>query len=212
MNQNVLYQYSTLKAFNNKGYDGDLTLETLKAYGDTGLGTFNALDGEMILLDKKIYQADGDCVLKKTDDGALIPFAVMGFLDAEKVLSLKGRLSMEAAKIALDQEIGLEDPIVLAVLEGFFGELTLHSVWPQTKPYRGLEVIVSEQKLVRTSNQRGRLVGIRCPQSAIGKNVVGWHFHYLSADQKTAGHVNDFKSEDVSVSYSIKERIVEIFD
>jgi acetolactate decarboxylase len=212
MNQNVLYQFSTLKISNDKGYDGDLTQEALKSYGDIGLGTFNTLDGELILIDGAVYQADGDCKLKKGDEGDLIPFAVMGFLGDTKALRLKRPLSMDAVKEVLDQKIAFDDPIVLAVLEGDFLNLTLHSVWPQEKPYRSLDAIVSEQKLVRVCHQKGRLVGIRCPQSANEKNVVGWHFHYLSDDQTTGGHVNDFMSLDLLIRYSIKDRITEISD
>jgi acetolactate decarboxylase len=210
MNQKTLYQFSTLKTFNNKAYDGDLTLDGLKKYGDTGLGTFNALDGELMLFDGGVYQVDGDCNFKTSDDKAMIPFAVLGFLGHTKAISLDKPLSMEAAKAALDQAIGLDDPIVLAVLEGDFLALTLHSVWPQKKPYRSLDTIVSEQKLVSISHQKGRLVGVRCPQLADEKNVVGWHFHYLSADKKIGGHVNDFTSKELSIRYSVKERIMEI--
>ena len=37
-------------------YDGDLTYQELARHGDFGLGTFDALDGEMIALDGAFYQ------------------------------------------------------------------------------------------------------------------------------------------------------------
>ena len=38
------------------GYNGDLTAGELKTHGDFGLGTFNALNGEMIVLGGQIWQ------------------------------------------------------------------------------------------------------------------------------------------------------------
>jgi hypothetical protein len=45
--RDTLYQTSTITALLAGEYDGDLTCGQLKARGDIGLGTFNALDGEM---------------------------------------------------------------------------------------------------------------------------------------------------------------------
>ena len=55
-NREVLFQVSTIDALLEGVYDGDLTFEELKNQGDLGIGTFNALDGEMIGLDGEFYQ------------------------------------------------------------------------------------------------------------------------------------------------------------
>ena len=41
-------------------YDGDVTFAELAEHGDLGLGTLNALDGEMIALDGRFFRADVD--------------------------------------------------------------------------------------------------------------------------------------------------------
>jgi hypothetical protein len=51
-----VWQYSTITALMAGAYDGDLTAGSLKHHGDFGLGTFNALDGEMIALDRQVWQ------------------------------------------------------------------------------------------------------------------------------------------------------------
>jgi len=51
-----LFQTSTLQALMAGVYDGDLTFQALARHGDFGLGTFEALDGEMIALDGAFYQ------------------------------------------------------------------------------------------------------------------------------------------------------------
>ena len=55
-NRDVLYQTSTINALLEGVYDGDITFHELKEHGDFGLGTFHALDGEMVALDGNFYQ------------------------------------------------------------------------------------------------------------------------------------------------------------
>ena len=50
------WQYSTIAALSAGAYDGDLPAGELRRHGDFGLGSFNALDGEMIVLDRQVWQ------------------------------------------------------------------------------------------------------------------------------------------------------------
>jgi acetolactate decarboxylase len=54
----VLFQASTIGALLEGAYDGDVSFAELAEHGDLGLGTVNALDGEMIALDGRFYRAD----------------------------------------------------------------------------------------------------------------------------------------------------------
>ena len=55
-----VFQYSTLEALLGGVYDGDVTIGELLTHGDFGLGTFNSLDGEMIVLDGICYHLRSD--------------------------------------------------------------------------------------------------------------------------------------------------------
>jgi len=52
-----------------------VTYKELKKHGDFGLGTFNALDEEMIRLDGKFYQIKVDGIAYPVDDSMKTPFA-----------------------------------------------------------------------------------------------------------------------------------------
>lgn len=52
----TLFQTSTIEALLGGNYDGDVTFAELGARGDFGLGTLDALDGEMVALDGAFYQ------------------------------------------------------------------------------------------------------------------------------------------------------------
>ena len=50
-NDFTYYHYSICWAFVNKVFDANLSVKSLKENGDTGLGSFNKLDGEMVMID-----------------------------------------------------------------------------------------------------------------------------------------------------------------
>jgi acetolactate decarboxylase len=73
----VLFQASTIGALLDGAYDGDVTFAELAEHGDLGLGTLNALDGEMIALDGRFYRADASGTIREVDPGERTPFAVL---------------------------------------------------------------------------------------------------------------------------------------
>ena len=79
MKSNKIYQVSTLQAL-ALGYSRPVvTVQELLEHGDTGLGTFENVDGEMILIDGQCYRAleDGEVVVAEPTMG--VPFAVTTF-------------------------------------------------------------------------------------------------------------------------------------
>ena len=54
-----LFQYNTLGALMSGLYGGTMTIRELLQYGDLGIGTLDSIDGELIVLDGKAYQAKG---------------------------------------------------------------------------------------------------------------------------------------------------------
>jgi len=55
----TLYQISTSSALAEGVYSGSVCSSVLLEHGDFGLGTFEDLDGEMVILDGQIYQVTG---------------------------------------------------------------------------------------------------------------------------------------------------------
>src|SRR5918997_888709 len=77
----VLFQASTIGALLDGAYDGDVSFAELAEHGDLGLGTFNALDGEMIAVDGRFYRADVDGRATEVDLRALTPFAAVTWFE-----------------------------------------------------------------------------------------------------------------------------------
>lgn len=101
-----LYQISLLNALLLGEYDGFVSVGTLKTFGDTGIGTFHALDGEMIFLDGTVYQAKVDGSVNQVNDEVLVPFAMATNFEADVADLQCGPIgSIEELKAMLDQTI-----------------------------------------------------------------------------------------------------------
>src|SRR5918995_4538526 len=73
----TLFQTSTIDALLEGKYDGDVSFAELEERGDFGLGTLDALDGEMVALDGGFYQVKADGQAYAIDREMRTPFAVV---------------------------------------------------------------------------------------------------------------------------------------
>src|SRR5215213_11266570 len=73
----TLFQTSTIDALLDGNYDGDVSFAELAERGDFGLGTLDALDGEMVALDGSFYQIGADGRVYPADRRTRTPFAVV---------------------------------------------------------------------------------------------------------------------------------------
>src|SRR3954447_20830451 len=99
----VLFQASTIGALLDGAYDGDVTFADLAEHGDLGLGTLNALDGEMIALDGDFYRADVDGRIHPVGTEERTPFAVVTRFQPQVEASLEGPLDHSALLRSLDR-------------------------------------------------------------------------------------------------------------
>jgi len=96
-------QISTVQALTAGDFTGSVTMQELLAYGDTGLGTVEGVDGELIIVDGKAYQALGDGTVKESDSGITVPFACVGYADDEFTGDVSGIESLDGMTAALDR-------------------------------------------------------------------------------------------------------------
>src|SRR3954451_18730624 len=55
-----IFQVSVMSALLDGVYDGEMTIGELLSHGDFGLGTVDALDGELLVLDGQAHQLHTD--------------------------------------------------------------------------------------------------------------------------------------------------------
>lgn len=197
--EDTLTQVSTIDALMTGVYDGEVTLGQLKEKGDFGLGTFNALDGEMILLDGVFYQVISTGDVRKPALSVKTPFAAVTFFKADRTFPLKQGLTFREFTAAADRSLPTRNIFYAFKVNGTFRTMRTRSVPAQAKPYRPLSEVVKTQPVFEHSNVRGTIIGFKCPSYVKGVNVPGYHLHFLSADLSRGGHVLDFVVDSANV-------------
>jgi len=185
----TLTQYSTIDALMTGIYDGQLSIEQLQGYGDFGLGTFNHLDGEMLVLDGHVYQITADGLAQEPDPRVATPFAAVTFFETDRSFPLQPGMDLAGFKTWLDSQLPTRNIFYGVKISGTFKAVQTRSVPRQNKPYLPLKEVAKTQRLFQFENIRGTVVGFRSPQYVKGLSVPGYHLHFLTADKRSGGHV-----------------------
>jgi acetolactate decarboxylase len=187
--QNGVTQVATIDALLAGGYDGNVTLAELRKDGNIGLGTYNQLDGEMVLLDGIFYQIDAQGKVNEMPGDTLTPFAAVTQFEPNIFADIDQPVNLEGLGKMLDNLVPDQNRFVVIRIEGDFLRIRTRSVPAQTPPYRPLAEVIKEQTVFDFENVTGTLVGLRCPAYVKGLNVPGYHFHFLTQDRQAGGHV-----------------------
>lgn len=197
--KDILFQYSTLGALLEGVYDGEMKYDELKKQGDFGLGTFNALDGEMIELDHQVYQIKSDGIAYPVDDEMKTPFAVVTFFEPDQTLRIDDPMDCDQLKKYLDSRLPTENIPYALKIDGAFSYIKTRSVPSQDQPYPPLLEVLEDQHTFEFQEINGVMVGFRLPDYMEGANAPGYHFHFITADRDAGGHVLECKPQDIKV-------------
>ena len=99
----TLYQHGTLALLVPGLLDGTLTMHDLLTHGDTGIGTGEGLDGELIILAGVPYQIDHLGHVNRVSAQFTLPFANSHFADFHDLLTVT-----EASRADLQTQIGAQ--------------------------------------------------------------------------------------------------------
>jgi acetolactate decarboxylase len=182
------FQTSTLAALLDGRYDGDLAIGDLRRHGDLGLGTFDALDGELVMLDGEVWRADVDGNLTRPAPATGTPFAVITDFAPDVEIEIETAVEHETLIALIERNVSEHGCAALR----FDGRLELvhaRSVPRQDKPYRPLAEVAGEQHVFDLEDVDGSLVGYRFPAEAGGVNLPGFHLHVATRDRTRGGHV-----------------------
>jgi alpha-acetolactate decarboxylase len=197
-----VYQFSTISALLEGVYDGDATVADLLRHGDFGLGTFNHLDGEMVILDGVCYRLRSDGTATRAAPTDHTPFAAITTFREDFGIQIQTRTSRTELITAIDGKIKSPNLIYAIRIDGHFASLHTRTVMAQKPPYPPLTQATEEQAETVFTDVSGTVVGFRTPDFEQGISVAGYHLHFLNEDRTAGGHVLDFSIErgDVKVS------------
>jgi acetolactate decarboxylase len=187
-----IVQISTINALMQGVYDGNTTLAEISKSGDFGIGTFNTLDGEMILREGKFYQVKADGKVYEPNESVKSPFATVTFFNPEIKYKVS-TLSFMELKSKIDSLMVSPNLFYAVRLHGMFNSIKTRSVPAQQKPYPPLVEVTANQPEFEAQEISGTLNGFYCPPFVAGVNVPGYHLHFISDDEVFGGHVLEFE-------------------
>lgn len=197
----AITQISTIDALMAGVYDGVTTLGELRKNGDFGTGTYDRLDGEMILLDGVFYQVTVDGAVAKPGPGTKTPFAAVTFFTVDRSLKLKEGSSFQQFTESTEKWFPSRNIFYAVKMKGTFRSVKTRSVPSQKKPYRPLDEIAKTQPVFEFKNVTGTVVGFWCPPFFKGVSIPGYHLHFITSDKKAGGHILDFIAGDVTAEF-----------
>ncbi|MES2267811.1 MAG: acetolactate decarboxylase [Bacteroidota bacterium] len=197
---NTLYTAGHASAFIGGLYDAVYPYNKVLKHGDFGLGAPDKLDGEILILDGKIYQTQSTGKTFQVKPTKLTPFAVVNFFKADKVSKPNVSLTKEKLYAYLDSALANKNGIYAIKITGTFKSVKTRAFPPvKNKPYEPLADMIPLQHFFTFGNLKGTLVGYRIPTFMDGPNITGYHFHFLSDDKKAGGHIIDLLAGDITI-------------
>ena len=198
-NRDVLFQTSTINAILEGVYDGVITYGELKQHGDFGIGTFDGLEGELFALEGNFYQIKADGTAYSVDDSMKTPFAIVTFFEPDKSVLLDKAYDHSQLQQYLDNSLPTKNIFYAIKIEGVFKYIKARNIPRQNKPYPPFAEVVKNQVIFEFNNIEGTIIGFRYPAYVGEINYPGYHFHFLTKDKKTGGHLLDCQTQNARI-------------
>ena len=167
-------------------FEQPTTLAELRAHGDLGIGTFNDLDGEMILLDGRFWRADAGGRVVEMPPDTRTPFAAATFFTgdtADEIDDPAGRDVFELVQGLLPSE----NMLYALRVDGEFARVHARSV-PRQEAGRPLVEVTRHQPEFSFEGMAGSLAGFFTPAYLGAVAVPGLHLHFVDASRTRGGH------------------------
>lgn len=198
VDHHTIYQVSTSGALVKGVYQGCVSVGEIRRHGDFGLGTFDGLDGEGILLDGACWQARADGSVRRVSDEIKTPFWVATRFQCDRAETLAGVPGWNDLASRLDRMRRGNNLFMAIRIRGRFRKIRFRAA---CKVAEGTDLVsaTSHQAEFTMVDVSGTLIGFWTPEYARTLNVPGYHLHFLSDDHLHGGHVLELEAEELRV-------------
>ncbi len=194
-----MFQFGLMSALLAGVYDGELSVRELLQHGNFGLGTFNSLDGEMIIVDGVCHRLRSDGGVSLAEPEACTPFAVITEFTPSICSELPADLVRDDVVRFIRGLTGSENYLYAVRVSGHFAWVRTRTVRRQDRPYRPLVEVTRGEPEQRFDDLGGVVAGFRTPVYERGIGIPGGHVHFIDNARERGGHVLDFKITTASV-------------
>ncbi len=206
MRENSLYLCAPVNALVEGIYEEDILLSDVLRHGDFGIGTFDDLDGEMVILDGCCYQIHADGKVAQAGKEVKTPFAAVTYFSAETIHVVSDRLSHTLFMKKLSRFLPSPNMLYAIKIAGKFHHIQTRSIPKQSNHYPLVEAAV-QQVTSEFKDINGVLVGFYTPDFMATINVSGLHLHFLTEDKAYGGHMLHCIPEKVTIEVQLIHKL-----
>jgi acetolactate decarboxylase len=192
----TIFQVSTSRALVQGVYQKAVASDRLLCHGDFGLGTFDELDGEMVVLEGVVYQVRGDGSVHRIDGSVGTPFATVLYFTPDEDVALPNLESFAELCAICDQHRDSQNVFYAFRVDGIFSYIHTRAM-RRTQSGVSLKTAAATQPEFQFKDVEGTLVGFWSPQFVGSVDIPGYHFHFLSKDRTKGGHVLECAGNDL---------------
>ena len=185
---NSVYLSTPINALVEGLYVENITIGDIRRHGNFGLGTFDYLDGEMVILDGRVYQVRSDGNVYSIADDEHSPFACVTFFKPDTFDDISDASSLPDLLKTLDSLIPSRNMLYAIRIDGEFEYVKCRAV-PRSENYRPLVEATKDQPIFEFRTVKGSLAGFYTPSFMESLNAPGYHVHFLNEDRSRGGHV-----------------------
>lgn len=161
--RHTIFQSSLMTALLDGIYDGEISIGELLGHGNFGIGTFDALDGEMVILDGVCYQLRGDGSASEAALTQRSPFAIAtNFVPRLKARVPRGMHRSELSDF-ITSLLPSENYMYAVRISGMFSSVSVRTVTKQERPYRPMTQATGDDAELEFTNVSGVVAGFRTP-------------------------------------------------
>ena len=186
---NRVVQIGTYDSLVAPNYDGLAPINSVWHGQTLGLGTFDHLDGELVLVGGQMYRVSTDGTPQKIDGSQSTPFFQAVTFKADISGPVAPGTTCANLVNTVNALANTNSGVIAVRVRGTFTDLVTRSVPAQSKPYLPLADVVAKQTLFPLGSRKAVLVGFRTGADFAGVGAPGLHLHGVTADRKAGGHV-----------------------
>ena len=183
-----VYLSAPINALVEGFYVENTTIADIKGHGDFGLGTFNYLDGEMVLLDGIFYQIRSDGNVYHVGGDEKSPFACVTFFNPDTFDDINTGVDSADFYNFMNRLIPSENMLYAIRIDGIFNYVKTRAA-PKSENYMPLVEATKNQPVFDFHDVEGSLAGFYTPSFMVSLNAPGYHLHFLTKDRLHGGHL-----------------------
>lgn len=200
----TVYLSSPADAMMKGIYKETATIGDVKLHGNFGLGTFDDLDGEMVMLDGMAYRIKTDGRTAIAGDDVKTPFACATFFNPVSFDEIEGEIDHREFLALMERITPSENMFYGIRIDGVFSRVKLWSV-PKQDPNRPIAHV--RPAISTFWDVYGTLAGFYTPKFLKALGIPGFHFHFLTDDRTFGGHLKECTLRHARISVQFISRI-----